>query len=213
MRGMTFWAVMLPVALLSACAPAPAGVAPPEPSAGSGPVAASPPTQAPTAAPVTPAPAGQAAPGQGPGPRRRPPPDPAVQDSLRRNQVDSILKVIAGRELQPAGQVFKNVQLLKDMPAGEFVRQMDTNYGRGLGWTCNNCHTIGEFDSDTKKNKRIARQMQEMTLLVNQQELPKVKELDAEYEKVTCVMCHRGSNEPKGTMPVPAGPPAGPGSR
>ena len=194
MRGIRFWAIMSSVALLSACSPAPATVSRPEP-------AASPP-------------AGQPAPGQGPGPRRRPPPNPAVQDSLRRSQVDSILKTIAGRELEPAGRVFRNVKVLKDMPAGEFIRQMDTNYGRGLGWTCNNCHTIGEFDSDTRKNKRIARQMQELTLLLNQRELPKVKELDAEYEKVTCVMCHRGSNEPKGTMALPPAPsPASPPPR
>ncbi|MDQ6829882.1 MAG: photosynthetic reaction center cytochrome c subunit family protein [Gemmatimonadota bacterium] len=131
-----------------------------------------------------------------------------VQDSSRRALVDSILKTIAGRENQPAGTVFKNVQLLKDMPAGEFLRNMDTNYGRGLGWTCSNCHVVGQFDVDTRKNKRIARQMQAMNTLINDEQLPKIKELDATYEKVTCVMCHRGANQPKGTMPVPPPPPA-----
>jgi hypothetical protein len=185
------WSVILQLAAAAACSPAGPG-------------------QAPAPAPV--GPAAQPAGGQpGPGARRRQPPNPVVQDSLRRLQVDSILRTIAGRESEPAGKVFRNVRVLKDMPAGEFVRQMDTNYGRGLGWTCNNCHVVGEFNSDTRKNKRIARQMQEMTLRLNQREFPRIKELDAEYEKVTCVMCHRGSNEPRGTMPVPAAPVPGPG--
>ncbi len=50
--------------------------------------------------------------------------------------------------------------------------------------------------------------MQRLTDRLNTRELTAVKELDAEYDKVTCVMCHRGSNEPKCTMPPP--PPVAP---
>jgi cytochrome c2 len=125
------------------------------------------------------------------------------QDTVRRAMVDSILATIAGRENQPAGSVFKNVKLLKDMTAAELLRTMDQQYGRGLGWTCANCHVVGKWDEDTKKNKRIARQMQAMQDYVNGTSFSSIKELDAEYEKASCVMCHRGSNEPKGTMPVP----------
>ena len=127
--------------------------------------------------------------------------------------VDSILATIAGRENEPAGTVFKNVKLLKAMPAGEFLRTMDSQYGRALGWTCNNCHVIGKFDDTSRKNKRIALQMQTLTDLINNDQLTKVKELDEKYDKVTCVMCHRGANEPKATMPVlpaPAAQPATP---
>lgn len=178
-----------PAAAAKPSAPAPAAGAPPA-------VAAAP------AAPGAAAP-GAAAPGGG---RRRPPPNPVVQDSIRRAVVDSILKTIAGRENQPAGEVFKNVKYLKTMPAREFLKQMDENYGRGLGWTCGACHIAGKFDVDERKNKRIARQMQEMTGQVNEQ-LAKVKELNEDYEQVTCVMCHKGTNEPKGTMAVPPVPP------
>jgi hypothetical protein len=153
-----------------------------------------------------PAPAGERQAAAG-GPRRRVPPNPVVQDSVRRATVDSILATIAGREAEPAGKVFKNVKLLGELSAAAFLKNMDENYGRGLGWTCGNCHTPNEpFSSDGRKNKRIARQMQKLTNLINQSVLPKVKELDAEYDKVTCVMCHRGSNEPKGDMAVPAPP-------
>ena len=125
--------------------------------------------------------------------------------------VDSILKSIAGRENEPAGTVFKNVKLLKDVKAGDFLKTMDEQYGRGLGWTCNNCHVIGKFDDDARKNKRIARQMQEMNDHVNGTQLKAIKELDAKYEAVSCVMCHHGANEPKAEMAVPPPPqrPAG----
>ena len=77
---------------------------------------------------------------------------------------------------------------------------MESQYGRGLGWTCANCHVPGKWDDDAKKNKRIARQMQAMQDYVNGRALGRIKELDEEYDKATCTMCHRGSNEPKGTL-------------
>lgn len=126
-----------------------------------------------------------------------------AQDTVRRKQVDSILVAIAGKENQPAGTVFKNVKVLKDMPAGEFVKMMDTIYGRGLGQTCANCHVIGQFDGDTRKNKRIARDMQVMENYINTSQLPNVKELDEDYPKVSCVTCHMGSSHVKNTMAVP----------
>ena len=64
-------------------------------------------------------------------------------------------------------------------------------------------HVLGKFDDDSRKNKRIARQMQEMTDHINTVRLANIKELDAVYDRTTCVMCHRGANEPKGTMAVP----------
>jgi hypothetical protein len=142
---------------------------------------------------------GQAGPPQG---SRRP--NPIQQDSARRAQVDSIMRTIAGREGQPAGTVFKNVKLLKDMPAGEFLKNMDANYGRGLGMGCGNCHVIGQYDQDTRKNKRVAREMQEMTDYINSVRLAQIKELDEDFEKVTCVTCHAGSGHPRTTMPQPS---------
>jgi hypothetical protein len=117
------------------------------------------------------------------------------------------MRVIAGRENQPAGTVFKNVKFMKDVPAAEFLKTMDTNYGRGLGMTCGNCHVIGQYDQDTRKNKRIAREMQVLTDYINTSQLPKIKELDEDYVKVTCVTCHAGSGHPKNTMAVPSAPP------
>lgn len=113
------------------------------------------------------------------------------------------MRAIAGRENEPAGTVFKNVKLLKQMPAGEFLKNMDVNYGRGLGMSCGNCHVLTKYDDDTRKNKRVAREMQEMTDYINTVRLANIKELDEDHVSVTCVTCHAGSNTPRVTMPVP----------
>ena len=188
------WFLALALAIVvSACSPTPP--AQPVPSGGERAAAETPPRVLAAEGPV--------------GQRRRPPANPIVQDSIRRATVDSILKRIAGREMEPAGKVFKNVLLLKDIPAGDFLRKMDVEYGRSLGWTCGNCHVTGQFDSE-KKNKRIARQMQELTNALNVRELPRIKEMDKEYEQVSCAMCHRGTNEPKGAILVLPPPPSTP---
>jgi len=188
--------VVLSLTLVASCARQPAATPAPRPSAGTGT------TQ-------TPAPS-SGAPGADanvvtPRPRRAPP-NPVVQDSIRRATVATLLVEIAGKENQPAGTVFKNVKLLKDVPAGEFLKTMDEIYGRGLGMVCTGCHVQGKWDEDTRKNKIIARQMQQMVTELNTQTLTKVKELDEDWHKVSCVMCHRGTGHAANTMPVPPAP-------
>lgn len=188
--------VLISAALFAGCTPQPtSGPAP----VGTGPAAPGP-TQPAAGQEVARGPGG---PG-GPVPGGRRPPNPMQQDTVRRKQVDSILVAIAGKENQPAGTVFKNVKVLMDKPAGEFVKMMDTIYGRGLGQTCANCHVIGQFDGDTRKNKRIAREMQVMQNNINTAQLPNIKELDEDYQKVSCVTCHMGTAHPKNTMAVPS---------
>jgi hypothetical protein len=177
--------------------PAPSGAAPSGTPASAAPAAATVPATAAAGAPGTP--------GAG-GPPRRPRPTPWQQDSMRRTALESVLKEIAGRESQPAGVVFKNVQVLKNMPAGEFVRGMNDSYGRGIGFTCNQCHVAGNFASDERKNKVIARDMQRIVDHINTQQLPQIKQLDAEYEKVSCVTCHNGTNHVVAKAAVPVAP-------
>src|SRR5262249_51584465 len=102
--------VVLSLALAASCARQPVASPAPSPSAGTG--------TAQTPAPSSGAP-GADANAVTPRPRRAPP-NPVVQDSIRRATVATLLVEIAGKENQPAGTVFKNVQLLKDVPAGEF---------------------------------------------------------------------------------------------
>jgi hypothetical protein len=147
--------------------------------------AQAPATQNPSGPPVTP----------------RPRPPRLSVDSLsklRRVQVNLVLASIAGRETEPAGQVFKNVQFNKDMPAAQFVNMMDSSYGRALGWRCENCHVTTDFSSDAKKDKGRAKIMQQMTNEINATWMPKLS--PEKPAKATCLMCHRGTNDPKDTV-------------
>lgn len=122
----------------------------------------------------------------------------ARQDSSRKALVAQVMERIAGRENQPAGRVFRNVQLLRDMPARDFLRLMDEQYGRALGFTCANCHDVDQFENDDRANMQVARDMQRMTDAINRQFLAKDANLDANAVRATCMMCHRGSSQPTG---------------
>ena len=62
---------------------------------------------------------------------QQPKEDPAVTE---------LLQSIKGKENRPAGEVFKNVTILKTMPAARFLRIMDFGYSRSLGVGCDHCH-------------------------------------------------------------------------
>ncbi|HEX8943101.1 MAG TPA: photosynthetic reaction center cytochrome c subunit family protein [Gemmatimonadaceae bacterium] len=128
---------------------------------------------------------------------RRVPPSRDSLAKLRANYVAQVMHKIAGRENEPAEQVFENVQVLKGITAAELVRKMDKDYGEALSWNCTNCHRFapqGNFASDTSNDKRRARFMQQMQNDINLVTLPKLYPKDT--PKITCATCHRGYNEP-----------------
>ena len=128
---------------------------------------------------------------------RRVPPSRDSLEKLRAVYVAQITSEIAGREYQPAEQVFKNIQVLKGLTAAELVHKMDKEYATPLGWNCTNCHRLanqGNWASDTATDKKRARFMQQMTNDINLVTLPKLYPKDT--PKVTCATCHRGYNEP-----------------
>jgi photosynthetic reaction center cytochrome c subunit len=129
-------------------------------------------------------------------PRRLPPSRDSLE-KLRAVYVAQIMREIAGKENQPAEQVFKNVQVLKGITAAELVHKMDKEYATPLSWNCTNCHRLanqGNWASDTATDKKRARFMQQMTNDINLVTLPKLYPKDT--PKVTCATCHRGYNEP-----------------
>jgi hypothetical protein len=130
-------------------------------------------------------------------PPRRVPPSRDSLAKLRAVFVAQVMHDIAGRETQPAEQVFKNVQVLKGIAAADLVTKMDKEYGEAMGWNCTNCHrlaTQGNWASDTSNNKVRARFMQQMQNDINTAQLPKLFPKDT--PKVGCATCHRGYNEP-----------------
>ena len=130
-------------------------------------------------------------------PPRRIPPSRDSLTKLRATYVAQVMRDIAGREKEPAEQVFKNVQVLKGITAEELVTKMDKEYATALSWNCTNCHRLanqGNWASDTSADKKRARFMQQMENDINSSELPKLYPRDT--PKVSCATCHRGYNEP-----------------
>jgi hypothetical protein len=75
---------------------------------------------------------------------------------------------------------------------------MDSSYGRALGWQCANCHVTTDFASDTKKDKGRAKLMIEMTSIINKEHMPKLN--PQKPVVVTCMLCHRGTNDPRDSV-------------
>jgi len=85
-----------------------------------------------------------------------------------------------------AGQAYKNVKILKDLPAGELHPAMEY-ITVALGVGCGYCHDVRNFDNDDKAPKKTARNMMQMTFAIN----------SASFEgqtRVTCYTCHRGQS-------------------
>jgi photosynthetic reaction center cytochrome c subunit len=87
-----------------------------------------------------------------------------------------------------AEQAFKNIQVLKGVPAEQVVPAMQF-IAASLGVECEFCHVQNEFDKDDKKNKTTARKMIQMQLAIN-------KDHFEGHQDVTCNSCHRGSHSP-----------------
>jgi Photosynthetic reaction centre cytochrome C subunit len=106
------------------------------------------------------------------------------------------LEWIRGRENEPADSVFKNIQILKGIPAGRLLGIMSQGWGRALGVRCSHCHIVGHYRADDKAPKQIARDMVGMVSTIDTELLPKIKNLKSEKPMVNCTTCHRGQVKP-----------------
>ena len=109
--------------------------------------------------------------------------------------VAELMKSIAGKENLPSGEVFKNVKLLKDVPASKLLRIMDVGYSRSLGVGCDHCHVDDRWEADEKRPKRAAREMIELVNDINAQ-LETMADIDNSEPAVNCTTCHRGFVKP-----------------
>ena len=101
-----------------------------------------------------------------------------------------------------AEQKFKNIQVLKGVPADQVIPTMQFISG-SLGVECEFCHEEAAFDKDDKKPKLAARKMITMVMAINQDNFEGRRE-------VTCNSCHRGSPHPSAIPVVASAEPAGP---
>jgi outer membrane lipoprotein-sorting protein len=89
---------------------------------------------------------------------------------------------------KPAEQQFKNIQVLKGVPADQIVPAMQF-ISSSLGVQCEFCHVRGAFEKDDKKTKQTARKMIEMQMAIDRDNFKG-------EQAVTCFSCHRGAENP-----------------
>jgi hypothetical protein len=89
-------------------------------------------------------------------------------------------------------EVFKNIKVLKGMPAYQLMPTMHF-FEASLGFNCSNCHVRGHNDSDKKPEKRKARDMIKMMEAINKNDFEG-------KQMVTCFTCHGGNANPQ-TIP------------
>ena len=89
---------------------------------------------------------------------------------------------------ETAGQKFKNIKVLNDMPADQLGKVMNI-FSASLGVDCNYCHEGEDFAKDGKRSKETARNMIKMALGIN-------KDHFNGRPQVTCNSCHNGHEQP-----------------
>ena len=87
-----------------------------------------------------------------------------------------------------ASQQFKNIQVLKDVPADQLIPAMQF-ITASLGVDCEYCHVEHAFDKDDKKPKVTARKMMEMMITINSENFES-------HRMVNCYTCHQGGAHP-----------------
>jgi Photosynthetic reaction centre cytochrome C subunit len=105
------------------------------------------------------------------------------------------------RENLPAEQVFKNIQALKGMRAGDLQGAMSF-IASSLNVDCDHCH-VQDFSKDERKEKLRAREMIRMVRQINEGSFHG-------ENTVNCFTCHQGHAQPIGLAPIVPPPPRAP---
>ena len=91
----------------------------------------------------------------------------------------------ANMQGKTAGQFYKNIKVLKDIPAADIHPAMEY-ITVALGVGCAYCHDPRKFDDDGKPTKRSARNMMQMMFALD-------STVFADKREITCYTCHRGT--------------------
>jgi len=113
--------------------------------------------------------------------------------------VAEMLKRLGDKAKLPAESVYKNIDILKGMPAGNLPKVMVYGFSRGLGVRCGYCHVHDDFASDDRPHKKAAREMWKMSKDINAVYLAQMKNLEDEAPIVNCWTCHRSKPKPDET--------------
>ncbi len=120
------------------------------------------------------------------------------QDSLqveRNKYISSIKTEISGKENIAVHSVFKYLKVFGGFPAENLLIAMNS-WSRALNVNCGYCHNEGDWASDSKPEKEIAREMSGMTSTINSNLLKNIKGLKNESPVINCTSCHNGKLKP-----------------
>lgn len=97
---------------------------------------------------------------------------------------------------ETAGQKFKSIKVLNDMPADQMGKVMNM-MSASLGVRCGFCHASddGDYEKEGFEHKDIARQMLKMTFDLN-------KNYFEGKPEVNCNTCHQGQAHPRAVFPL-----------
>lgn len=101
----------------------------------------------------------------------------------------------AGVAPKTAAEAFKNIQVLKNIPADELIPSMQF-ISASLGVRCDYCHVEHAFQKDDKQPKRTARKMMQMMFAINNDNFHG-------HRVVTCYSCHHGATHPVAIPIIP----------
>lgn len=116
-------------------------------------------------------------------------------DAQKKIYVDMVNESIKGREEMQADSVFKNIQIMKTVPAGRLVMIMDKGFSKALGVGCDHCHNTNDWASDEKNTKKITREMMKMSGQIREM-ISEIKEIESKEATINCTTCHRGEIVP-----------------
>lgn len=133
-------------------------------------------------------------------------PTPVPAEFDQKAALAKLREQIKGREKEPASAVFKNIQTMKDRPAGQLLAVMEFGYSRSLGVTCTHCHVPDKWESEDKPTKQVARDMSAMVGRINGEMLKGIKNLKSASPTINCTTCHRGQVVPALNLPMPPKP-------
>lgn len=132
-------------------------------------------------------------------------PDPPVDAAptnavaqVRQDLLADARRDLAGREEEDVEAVYGNLDVLGGFPAENLLFAMEA-WSEALGVDCTHCHIAGDYASDAKRPKLVARRMVELGERVNS-DLRAMSGLSSERPGVSCATCHRGALVPARRM-------------
>src|SRR5215203_3239024 len=99
-------------------------------------------------------------------------------------------------KMETAGQKFKSIKVLNEMPADQMGKVMNM-MAASLGVNCKFCHASndGDYEKEGFEHKDMARQMLKMTFEMNKNNFEGRPEIN-------CNSCHQGKSHPQATVPL-----------